>query len=127
MNLVVDTSVLIDHLRGDPRALEVLVRAVREGDELWSVSVVRTEILVGMRDGEEEATDRLLAQLGWVEVDHALADLAGQIGRRSLRSHPGVDTTDYLLAAAVERLAGRLLTQDVRHFPMIEGLKPAYE
>ena len=126
MNLVVDTSVLIYPRRGDPRALDVLVGAVREGDELWSVSVVRTEILVGMRDGEEEATDRLLAQLGWLEVDNALADAAGQIGRRYLRSHPGVDTVDYLLAAAVDRLAGRLLTQNVRHFPMIEGLEPAY-
>lgn len=127
MNLVVDTSVLIDHLRGDARATGVLLRAVREGDDLWSVSVVRTEVLVGMRDGEEEATARALDQLRWLEVDIALADAAGQIGRRYLRSHPGVDTVDYLLAAAVERLGARLLTQNVRHFPMIEGLLPAYD
>jgi len=127
VNVVVDTSVLIDHLRGDVRALEALLRAVRDGDELWSVSVVRTEVLVGVRNGEEDATQRLLDQLRWLDVDPSLADTAGALGRTYLRSHPGVDTVDLLLAAATERLAGRLLTQNVRHFPMIEGLRPAYE
>lgn len=127
MNVVVDPSVLIDHLRGDQRAVDVLLAAVADGDELWSVSVVRTEILVGVRAGEEAATDRLLDQLRWLAVDNELADAAGRIGRRYLRSHQGVDTVDYLLAAAVEALDARLLTSNVRHFPMIEGLRAAYE
>ena len=127
MNLVVDTSVLIDHLRGDKRALKVLLSAIDRGDELWSVSVVRTEVLVGARSGEEQATERLLAQLRWLAVDNDLADAAGGMGRQLLRSHPGVDTVDYLLAAAVERLEARLLTLNVRHFPMLEGLSPAYD
>lgn len=126
MNVLVDSSVLIDHLRGDPRALDVLLLAAREGDELWSVTVVRTEILAGMRAGEEDATHLLLAQLRWLDVDASLADAAGELGRQYLRSHPGVDTVDYLLAAAAQRLEARLLTQNVRHFPMIAGLEPAY-
>lgn len=44
MRLLVDTSVLVDHLRGDPRAVGVLVDAAGAGDELWSVTVVRTEV-----------------------------------------------------------------------------------
>jgi predicted nucleic acid-binding protein len=127
LNLVVDTSVLIDHLRGDKRALNVLLSAIDREDELWSVSVVRTEVLVGARSGEEQATERLLGQLRWLAVDNDLADAAGGMGRQFLRSHPGVDTVDYLLAAAVERLEARLLTLNVRHFPMLEGLSPAYD
>jgi predicted nucleic acid-binding protein len=126
VNIVVDTSVLIDHLRGDARALNLLLEVVRSGEDLWSVSVVRTEILVGVRDGEEHATERLLDQLHWLDVDQELADAAGRLGRRYLRSHPGVDTVDYLIAAAVEKLGARLLTMNVRHFPMIPGLTPAY-
>lgn len=45
----------------------------------------RTEVLVGMRDGEEEATTRALDLLQWLEVNVALADAAGKIGRRYLR------------------------------------------
>lgn len=126
MRLVVDTAVLIDHLRGRQAAVDRLVRAVREGDELWSVSVVRTEVLIGMRPGESAATHRLLDQLRWLDVDPELADRAAEIGRPYLRSHPGVDAVDYLLAAAVEALGAELLTMNTRHFPMLPGLTAAY-
>ena len=126
MRLLVDTSVLIDHLRGDPRAVQLLVEAVRAGHELHSVTVVRTEVLAGMRRGEEKATLSLLGALGWQEVTVAIADRAGEWARRFLRSHAGVDTVDYIVAAAAEQIGARLLTQNVRHFPMIAGLRAAY-
>jgi len=126
VRLVVDTSVLIDHLRNHTPAVQLLIAAVRGGDELWSVSVVRTEVLVGMRPGEESATYRLLDQLRWLDVDVELANRAGELGRRYLRSHPGVDTVDYLLAAATQTLEARLVTSNVRHFPMFSDLEAAY-
>jgi len=60
MRFVVDTSVLIDQLRGDPRATQVLMAAAQRDDELWSVTVVRTEVLAGMRKAEEPRTTALL-------------------------------------------------------------------
>lgn len=126
MKRLVDTSVLIDHLRGRPKATALLVDAVRAGDELWSVTVVRTEILAGMRKGEEDATHALLDALHWQDVTPALADHAGQLARRYLRSHPGVDTVDYLIAAAAEQLDAQLETLNVKHFPMFASLRPAY-
>jgi hypothetical protein len=124
--VVIDTSVLIDHLRGDRRALDLLELTVRAGTELWSVTVVRTEVLAGMRPRESKATLRLLDALRWQEVTVALADRAGELARTHLRSHPGVDTIDYLVAAAVASLDARLLTLNVKHFPMFAGLQPAY-
>lgn len=127
MKLLVDTSVLIDHLRGDRRAVALLTDSARKGDELWSVTVVRTEVLAGMRKSEEDATLTLLEVLRWQEVTIEVADRAGTLARRFLRSHPGIDTIDYLIAAAAETLGARLLTQNVRHFPMFSDLTPAYE
>jgi predicted nucleic acid-binding protein len=124
--LVVDTSVLIDHLRGDQRAVRRLRDTVEAGDDLWSVSVVRTEILAGARPEEEPAITALLGRLRWLDVTVDLADEAGRLAARFLRSHPGVDTVDYLLAAATIRLDAELLTLNVRHFPMFSGLEPAY-
>jgi len=123
---LIDTSVLIDHLRGDPRALELLLSGIRSGQELWSVTVVRTEVLAGMRPKEEAATLGLLAQLRWQDVDLAIADRAGELARRYLKSHPGVDTIDYLIAATALATNASLKTQNVRHFPMFKGLEPAY-
>ena len=127
MRVLVDSSVLIDHLRGYAPATDRLLRLVREGEELWSITPVRTEIIAGMRPGEEAATRALLDQLRWLEVDADLADHAGEMVRGHVRTHPGVDTVDYLLAAGAARLGASLLTVNVGHFPMIEGLEPAYE
>lgn len=126
MILVVDTSVLIDHLRGDARATERLRAASEAGDDLWSVTPVRTEILAGAKAGEEAPIERIFAQLHWLDAIPDLADAAGRIAQRFLRSHPGIDTVDYLLAAACEHLGAGLLTLNVRHFPMLEGLTTAY-
>ena len=119
MRLLVDTSILIDHLRGDERAMTLLVGAVDAGAELWSSTVVRTEVLAGMRAGEERATLDLLDGFSWLDVTVEVADRAGQLARSFLRSHPGVDTADFLVAASAEILDARLVTLNVRHFPML--------
>jgi predicted nucleic acid-binding protein len=124
--LLLDTSVLIDNLRGDQRAARLLKSAAERGDELWSITVVRTEILVGLRPGEERRTAGLLDQLCWQDVTIEIADRAGSLARRFAKSHPGVDTVDYLLAAAAESLGGELKTLNVKHFPMFPKLQPAY-
>jgi hypothetical protein len=123
---LVDTSVLIDHLRGDRRAIALLTEGARAGCELWSSTVVRTEILAGMRAREETMTRALLDQLQWLDVTMPLADRAGALARRYLRSHPGVDTIDFLVAAAAEHLGAELKTLNVKHFPMLTGLQAAY-
>ncbi len=96
------------------------------GDELWSATVVRTEILAGARPGEAASISALLDQLQWMDITVEVADSAGRLAARFLRSHSGVDTIDYLIAASVQKLDARLLTLNVRHFPMFPDLEPAY-
>ncbi|MGH2407386.1 MAG: PIN domain-containing protein [Candidatus Limnocylindrales bacterium] len=126
MRLVLDSSVIIDHLRGDDRARRLILDALTAGDELWSITATRVEIVGGLRSGEEAATYRLLALISWLDVTTDVADLAGRYAARFRRSHSGIDTVDYLVAAAVDVLGAELKTQNVRHFPMFEGLAPAY-
>jgi predicted nucleic acid-binding protein len=123
--VMVDTTVLIDQLRGHEGARACLREVIVRGDELWSVPVVRTEVLAGARPSEREATRILLDSLRWLDVTTELADAAGELAARYRRSHSGI--VDYLVAAATQRLDATLLTRNVRHFPMIEGLRPAYE
>ena len=126
MRVACDTSVLIDFLRGDERAVSLLAGRVAEGDELWGVVVTRSELLAGMRSGERRATQALLDSLRWRDVDLELADRAGELARRYRRSHPGVELPDYLVAAGVDLLGATLLTLNTRHFPMFPDLEPAY-
>ena len=122
--VVIDTSILVDASRGDPRAVRFLADAVDAG-EVWSVTVVRTELRWGMRPSEGPDIDRLLASIYWLDVSSELADRAGSFGREYGRSH-GLDIVDTLVAAAAEFLDADVATINVRDFPMFPDLQPPY-
>lgn len=126
MTVLIDTTILIDHLRGDERALRLLSDLFNEEDRVWAATPTRTEVAAGLRVGEEAAMAQLFAILTWVDIDVTAADAAGELARQYSRSHSGIDTTDYLIAAAALSIDARLLTLNVRHYPMIEGLTPPY-
>ena len=126
MRLLVDTSVLIDHLRGDPRAIDLLGTATERADDLWGSVITRAEVLRGMRSSERTGTMLLLDILAWVEVVIDVADRAGEMARTYRASHPGIDIADFLIAASAEEVGARLVTRNVKHFPMFPDLEPAY-
>jgi predicted nucleic acid-binding protein len=88
--------------------------------------MTKVEVLAGARTGEHKAISDLLATLEWVPVDEAIADRAGGLANQYLRSHPGVDPVDYVIAATVEMLNAELWTRNVKHFPMFPDLRDAY-
>lgn len=126
MRILVDTGVMIDHLRGLKEATTYLADTKSRGTGLWSVSVVRTEVLAGMLPKEEKATRAFLDQIEWLDVDLKLADHAGDLARKYLKSHPGVDTVDYIVGASAEALDADLATTNVKHFPMFPDLRKPY-
>ena len=126
MTILVDTSVLIDHLRGIPAARDALAGAAVSGRPLAGSVVTRVEVLAGMRPSEERPTRSLLDSLDWEPVGVEIADRAGELANRYLRSHPGVDPVDYIIAATAERLEAELWTRNVKHFPMLPGLRSPY-
>jgi predicted nucleic acid-binding protein len=125
MSALVDTSVLVDHLRGHRPALEKL-EARRENGPLHASEVTRAEVLAGMRPSEEHLTRTLLDSLAWHPLDAEVAEAAGALGRRWLPSHHSIDTADLAIAATALLLELPLLTTNVRHFPMFQGLRPPY-
>ncbi len=126
MTVLVDTTILIDHLRGDARALRLLSQLFDEEDRVWAATPTRTEVIAGVRKGEEAAMAELFAIVSWVDVDVAVADAAGEFARHYRRSHSGIDTTDYLIAAAALSIGARLVTLNLSHYPMMEGLAQPY-
>lgn len=126
MTVLLDTSVLIDHMRGEPAARDAMTSAVAAGQQLAASVVVKVEILAGMRPSEEASTRRLLDALEWFPVDDVIAEHAGQLANRFLRSHPGVDPIDHIIAATALLHDAALWTRNVKHFPMFEGLEAPY-
>lgn len=126
MTIVVDTSVLIDHLRGHEGAKNALRDAASAGARFAGSVLTRVEILAGMRGAEEAKTTALLASLEWIAVDEPLADQAGRLANQYSRSHPGVDPVDYVIAATATELEAELWTRNVKHFPMFPDLRSPY-
>jgi predicted nucleic acid-binding protein len=124
--IVVDTSVLIDHLRGNAHATALLEEGFSSTGRLAGSVLTKLEVLAGMRDEEEPATRALLGLVEWIPVSDELAEAAGALARRYLSSNPGVDPVDYVIAATAISLDAALWTGNVRHFPMFEGLTAPY-
>ena len=79
-----------------------------------------------MRPREEGRTRALLSTLVWHAVDAEVAEEAGALGRQWLASHHTIDSADLAIAATAIRNGSRLLTRNVRHFPMFTDLHPPY-
>jgi len=126
MAIVLDTSVLIDHLRGNQGARAAMLSAATSGERLATSILTKVEILAGMRPKEEQATRALLDSLELIEVDDAIAEKAGALANQYLRSHPGVDVVDYVVAATAQHLGAQLFTKNIKHFPMFAGLSAPY-
>lgn len=125
MTVLVDTSILIDYLRGHESAADLL-EAERATGRLHASEITRLEVLAGMRPREENETRSLLSTFRWHAVDAEVAEKAGELGRAWLPSHGAIDSADLAIAATVVLIDARLLTLNVRHFPMLSGLKRPY-
>ena len=122
---LVDSTVVIDYLRDDVRAVAMLEPLVRD-ERIFGSEMTRFEVLVGMRPSEEVATESFLGAIGWIPVDELVARRAADLVRRYRTAHSGIEDADYLIAATALELDADLLTTNVRHFPMLAELQPAY-
>jgi predicted nucleic acid-binding protein len=123
--VLLDSSVLIDVLRGRPEAVAYLDRT-RAATALVSVTPVRTEVLGGIRSDGVRVTLDLLREIHWLDVTIDLADVAAGLSRRFRPAHSGVGVVDYLVAAGSIHIDAGLATMNIRHFPMFPGLERPY-
>ena len=119
---LVDTDVLIDYLRGVPAAVD----AVLALDEV-SVSVVSVaELFAGFRGAREQADiGRLLAECQVLPITEDVARDAGLFKKKYFASH-SVELPDAMIAATALAHGLALHTLNVKHYPMVAGLAPAY-
>lgn len=122
---VVDTSVAVDHLRGHEPATELLDGLLAAEVPLVSSEVVRFELLAGARS-TDRALEAFCEVLEWVPVTEPVARAAAAFARDYRASHSGIDDADYLIAATAALLEAPLLTTNLRHFPMLDGLTAPY-
>ena len=121
--ILVDSDVLIAHLRGVEAAKEWLLRARRDTGRLATSAVCVAEVAGGMRSAERREAVRLLSSLDVFAVSRQAGWHAAQFMRRYRRSHTGIGLGDYLIAATVATEGLQLATLNTKHFPMLDDLE----
>ena len=120
MKAYVDSDVLIWHLRGERKALN-LIKRLRDKDQfdLWTGAMQRAEVVFFMRSVEESATLLFLSQFKTAPVDQQIIDKAGEF-YRTWNPRSGTDFDDAILAATVVLTGGKIYTLNSKHYPMPE-------
>ena len=121
--ILIDSDVLIEHLRGNADARDWLVQARRTSGPLAMSVISVTEIAGGMRSPERREVMRLLGSMQRFEVTEQVAWRAATLMREYRRSHSGIGLGDYLIAATALTEGLELATLNVRHYPMFTALK----
>jgi predicted nucleic acid-binding protein len=117
--VVLDTTVLIDALRGRPAADRV--RGLRRAGDFPCVCAVGVEEVVrGLRPGEEEAARTLFAGLRVAPLRTIEGERAGEWRRRFGAEGVTLSQADCLVAASALGLGARLATGNPKDFPMRE-------
>ncbi len=117
--LVLDTTVLIDVLRGRP--VVDRLRLLRRRSDVAATSAVNVEEIVrGVRPREHPLVRQLLDGLLIVPLDRTAGERAGAWRRDYAQEGTTLSQADCLIAAAALAAGGRLATGNPRHFPMPE-------
>lgn len=118
--VLLDSTVLIDALRGRPAA-DRLRRMRRDGDEPWTCAICIEEIWRGSRPAEATAIASLFAGLRIAPLGTAQGRLAGEWRREHASRGVTLHQADCLVGAAAVGVGARLATGNPEDFPM-DGL-----
>ena len=122
-SVLFDTDVMVDFLRGHLKAV-ALVKSHAGTFSMSSIDVA--ELYAGVKgDRELSILDDLIAICRVVPVTPKIARNGGLHKRDFAKSH-GVGLADAIIAATVEAEDAKLMTLNIKHYPMLKGLKPPY-
>ena len=121
---IIDSSVLIDCLRGRTDAVAFLA-SQSSGGRARTHLLVAAELLAGARDKKElNLIDSFVGTFDLVVPTEADGLAALDLYRQFHLSH-GVDWPDCQIAATALRLAVEVFTQNVKHFTAFPGVRVA--
>lgn len=121
MLLVLDTTILIDHLRGRP-VVHRIDQLLDRGVTLATTTINVEEIIRGLRDTEQDAAERLFAGLVTLPITAPVAWLAGRWRRDHAARGVTLWQAHCLIAATAALHGADLATGNPKDFPM-DGLK----
>lgn len=123
-SVLLDTDVLIDFLRGYDKAVDFVAA---NSHKIILSSIVVAELYAGVKgEREQTALDNFISLFPIIPVTSEVAKAGGLYKRDYGKSH-SIGLADAIIVATCESENATLKTLNVKHYPMIKGLKPAYK
>lgn len=121
MNYVVDTSILIDYLRGGSIWEQFLLEFEKNG-KLFLPTIVIYELFSGKSSKDPANTRKITKIIDYfqkIELTEKIARRAGELYRDVTSK---LDVPDYAIAASCMEVSGTVVTLNKKHFQQIPGL-----
>jgi predicted nucleic acid-binding protein len=115
---LLDTTVLIAHLRGDEAATSFLLDLLADRHALGTSCVNVAEVERGIRPKERTVATALLRRLRFLETTREAAVRAGRYQAEFEKRGRTIHTADALVAGTARAHGAILLTENVADFPM---------
>ena len=117
---LLDTTTIIDHLRGDKKVSSCLEEIGMRGDIAGCCCINITEVYTGVKEKEKEETDRFIESLYYYDVTKEIARLAGGLKQKYIKKGKTLAITDLIIAATAMVYGLTLVTKNVKHYPFPE-------
>lgn len=122
MNLLVDTSVIIDFLRQQEKTTTWLYLLSQPKNQLFASTITHTELFAGKSIWEKKSTfqelETIFSGIKLVPINETISQLAGKI-----RAKYDLDLIDAIIAATALDQKIPLVTLNQKHFSSIPHLK----
>lgn len=120
--VLLDSTCVIDLLRGRPGAVQRLDLLEAGGDEPLTCAIVAAEVSAGILPRERDAAHELFEGLGLAPLGVGEGRLAGWWQQAYRKRGRSLSLADSMIAAAAVGSGARLATGNPKDFPM-EGLE----
>lgn len=118
MRYMLDSALVIDHLRGLPEAVERFARMFADGDEPIVNDVVCCEVRAGMRDPDLVHLTAFLEPIEFIQPGPEAALLAGKWRASARRRGHHLSLSDALIAATAHAAEAVILTRNLRDYAL---------
>lgn len=115
---LLDTTVLITHLRGDQAVRRLLLQLLADQHSLGTSCVNVAEVERGIRPRELKSAGALLDRLRFLETTREAATRAGRYQAEFAQRGVTIHTADALVAGTARAHGAILLTDNIDDFPM---------
>lgn len=118
MRYLLDSTFVIDYLRGDPDAIERYRRMFDAGDDPMTTEIVVCEVATGAPAHPDPDLTAFLEPVEFVQPGPGAALAAGRWRADARRRGRSLSLADALIAGAAEAAGAVVLTRNVRDFAL---------